>query len=98
MAIWIKNPLAIFVDETIDAGGGIVVDDDMIVEIVPSGREPKSTVSRRLNAHDHVVLPGLINTHHHYYQTLTRAFGPALNKELFPWLKNPLSGLGWTSA
>ena len=87
MAIWIKDPLAIFVDETVDAGGGIVVDEATIVEIVPGGRQPKSTVSRRLNAHDHVVLPGLINTHHHYYQTLTRAFGPALNKELFPWLK-----------
>jgi len=32
------------------------------------------------------LLPGLINTHHHFYQTLTRAYSPALNKELFPWL------------
>lgn len=87
MALWIKNPLAIFVDEGVDAGGGIVVDDSLITELVPSGHEPMSTVSRRLNAHDHVVLPGLINTHHHYYQTLTRAFGPALDKELFSWLK-----------
>ncbi|WP_156504569.1 amidohydrolase family protein, partial [Oleiphilus sp. HI0066] len=34
-----------------------------------------------------VLLPGLINTHHHLYQTLTRAFPPALNKRLFPWLQ-----------
>jgi 8-oxoguanine deaminase len=34
------------------------------------------------------VLPGLINTHHHYYQTLTRSLGCALNKELFAWLSN----------
>jgi len=30
----------------------------------------------------------LINTHHHFYQTLTRAYPEALNKELFPWLKS----------
>jgi 8-oxoguanine deaminase len=33
-------------------------------------------------------LPGLINTHHHFYQTLTRAYPEALNQELFPWLKS----------
>ncbi|MEZ5933720.1 MAG: 8-oxoguanine deaminase [Alphaproteobacteria bacterium] len=87
MAIWIRNPLAILVDDGIDAGGGLVVDGTTITELVPAGHEPKSTVSRRLNADHHVVLPGLINTHHHYYQTLTRSFGPALNLELFPWLK-----------
>ena len=34
-----------------------------------------------------MVLPGLINTHHHFYQTLTRALPAALDRELFPWLK-----------
>jgi 8-oxoguanine deaminase len=87
MATWIKDPLAIFVDDDIDAGGGLVVDGDIITELVPTGREPTSSVTRQVNADDCVILPGLINTHHHYYQTLTRAFGPALNKELFPWLK-----------
>ena len=38
------------------------------------------------DASGHVVLPGLINTHHHFYQTLTRACPPALDKALFPWL------------
>jgi 8-oxoguanine deaminase len=33
------------------------------------------------------VVPGLINTHHHFYQTLTRATPAALDRELFPWLK-----------
>ena len=35
-----------------------------------------------------MVLPGLINTHHHFYQTLTRSYPTALNKALFPWLKS----------
>ncbi len=35
----------------------------------------------------HVVLPGLVNTHHHFYQTLTRAHPAAIDKPLFPWLQ-----------
>jgi cytosine/adenosine deaminase-related metal-dependent hydrolase len=35
----------------------------------------------------HVVLPGLVNTHHHFYQTLTRAIPAAQNVDLFNWLK-----------
>ncbi len=34
-----------------------------------------------------MIIPGLINTHHHFYQTLTRAHPAAINKELFDWLK-----------
>ena len=34
------------------------------------------------------MLPGLINTHHHFYQTLTRAWAPVVNAPLFPWLTN----------
>ena len=35
----------------------------------------------------HLVMPGLVNTHHHFYQTLTRAVPAAQNAELFSWLK-----------
>jgi len=87
MTLWIKDPLAIFVDDGVDAGGGIVVKDNSIHELVPAGHQPKTNILRQVNADHHVVMPGLVNTHHHYYQTLTRAFGPAFNKELFPWLK-----------
>ena len=42
---------------------------------------------RRLDARGRVVLPGLVNTHHHLYQTRTRAWGGAIDAELFPWLR-----------
>lgn len=34
------------------------------------------------------MLPGLINSHHHFYQTLTRAWAPVVNAPLFCWLQN----------
>ena len=84
-AIWIKNPLAIFAE---NSDGGVVIKDQKIIELVPLGRLPVSNFDETYDASDSVVLPGLINTHHHFYQTLTRAYPEALNKELFPWLKS----------
>ncbi len=84
MSLWLKNPLAILADK---AGGGLVIDDGVIVERVAAGAVPTHPVTRVFNAGRHVVIPGLINTHHHFYQTLTRAYGPALDKGLFGWLK-----------
>src|SRR5882757_5009301 len=82
-AIWIKDPMAILADA---AERGIVVADGKIVELVAKGKEP-ATAAKPFEARDHVVIPGLINTHHHFYQTLTRAVPAALDRELFPWLK-----------
>ena len=84
MTLWIKDPAGILAE---DADRGLVVDGSIIVERVAAGDEPASAVTEVLDAGEHVVLPGLINTHHHFYQTLTRAFDPALDKELFPWLQ-----------
>lgn len=84
MRLWIKDPLAILAD---GADRGIVVEQGRIVERVAAGREPAVPADAVFDAGDHVVLPGLINTHHHFYQTLTRALPAALDKELFPWLK-----------
>jgi 8-oxoguanine deaminase len=82
--IWIKSPLAIFAE---GAEGGLVVEDGRIVELVARGQAPASPVGETFDASRHVVLPGLVNAHHHFYQTLTRAHPAAINKELFPWLK-----------
>ncbi len=85
--IWIKNPLAIFTANDLDARGGIVVQGSKIIELIAYNTVPKMKVDEIFDASEHVVTPGLINVHHHFYQTLTRAFPPALNKRLFPWLK-----------
>ncbi len=84
LRLWIKNPLAIFAN---NCGSGVVVEGSRIVECLPTGRRPEQACDYEFDASEHVVLPGLINTHHHFYQTLTRAYGPALNQALFGWLR-----------
>jgi 8-oxoguanine deaminase len=85
--IWIKNPLAIFTANNLDAAGGLVIEGGVIVELLKAGQQPSQPCERRFDAREHVVLPGLINTHHHFYQTLTRAWAPVVNQPLFPWLQ-----------
>ena len=82
--LWIQDPLAIFAE---GATRGVVIEGHQIAELIATGQKPLQPVDAIFDASDHVVLPGLINTHHHFYQTLTRALAPALGKELFDWLK-----------
>jgi 8-oxoguanine deaminase len=84
MRLWIKDPLACLAD---GAERGIIVENGRIAELVGRGSEPGAPADAVFDAGEHVVLPGLINTHHHMYQTLTRAHPQAINKELFPWLQ-----------
>ena len=81
-ALWLRNPLAVLGD----APAGIVVHDGRIVELVPMGGTPTQPASV-FDASRHVVLPGLINTHHHFYQTLTRCLPAAMDRTLFGWLQ-----------
>jgi 8-oxoguanine deaminase len=83
-AIWIKDPLAIL---AVGAERGAVVRQGKIVELVQAGGVPTTAAAAVFDASSHVVLPGLINTHHHFYQTLTRALPAAMDRELFPWLQ-----------
>jgi 8-oxoguanine deaminase len=85
--LWLKSPAAIFTGNALDAGNGLVIKGNKIVELVPSGLKPKTAIDGYLDCSNKVLTPGLINTHHHFYQTLTRAVPGALNKPLFPWLK-----------
>ncbi|MBI3672473.1 MAG: 8-oxoguanine deaminase, partial [Rhizobiales bacterium] len=82
--LYLKSPLACLADP---AGGGIVIEGGRIAELVPKGSTPRLPVDEVFDASAHVILPGLINTHHHFYQTLTRAHPQAINKKLFDWLK-----------
>ncbi|MEZ8140369.1 8-oxoguanine deaminase [Enterovibrio sp. FF113] len=85
--IWLKSPLAIWTGTHEDASGGVVIKGNTIVELVAQNALPSVNVDQIVDASEHVVLPGLINAHHHFYQTLTRAYPDALDKELFHWLK-----------
>lgn len=83
MRLWIKTPLG---GMPKGGEGGIVVDGPIIAELLRAEHQPSGPIDEVFDASRHVVLPGLINTHHHFYQTLTRAFAPALDKKLFDWL------------
>lgn len=90
MRTWIKDPIGILANGLGSQGAerGVVVEGGRIVELIAKGREPAHPVQQVFDASRHVVIPGLINTHHHMFQTLTRAHPKAINKELFPWLKS----------
>lgn len=66
--------------------GGLFIRDGFIEQVGPT-RELPTSADEILDLRDHIVLPGLINTHHHFYQTLTRAVPAAQNANLFNWLK-----------
>ena len=83
-SVWIKDPIAIL---AVGAERGVVVREGRIVELVPAGVTPAIDNPAVFEASQHVILPGLINTHHHFYQTLTRAVPAAMDRELFPWLQ-----------
>ncbi|HHJ34165.1 MAG TPA: 8-oxoguanine deaminase [Gammaproteobacteria bacterium] len=88
--LWIKDPLATYTGRKEDRNlsAGLVIENNKISELLATGQEPSVPVDIIFDASRHVILPGLINTHHHFYQTLTRAFPTALDKPLFPWLKS----------
>jgi 8-oxoguanine deaminase len=66
--------------------GGLFIRDH-VIEQVGSGAEMPAAADRVIDARGMAVLPGLINTHHHLFQTLTRAVPAAQDATLFQWLK-----------
>ncbi|MEV8428528.1 8-oxoguanine deaminase [Streptomyces chartreusis] len=65
-------------------GGWLAVSDGRVTGVGPAGSEPEARTTVR--ASGRLVTPGLINTHHHIYQNLTRSYAPAVNGSLFDWL------------
>jgi cytosine/adenosine deaminase-related metal-dependent hydrolase len=68
------------------AGGGLFARDGWIENVGTSDHLPGSA-DEVLDLTGHLLLPGLVNTHHHLYQTLTRAVPAAQDADLFHWLR-----------
>ncbi len=68
------------------ADGGLYIRNNWIEQVGPTADLPERA-EQVIDLSGHVVLPGLINTHHHMYQTLTRAVPAAQDANLFNWLK-----------
>jgi 8-oxoguanine deaminase len=83
MRLWLKNPLAALGE---GAEGGVVVEGTRIVECVARGAAPAIPPDETFDASAHVLLPGLVNAHHHFYQTLARAHPAGMTLDLVPWL------------
>ena len=79
--------LATFDDERREIENGAVYARDNVIEQVGRSEDLPDTADQVLDLQGHVVLPGLINTHHHMYQSLTRAVPAAQDAELFGWLQ-----------
>lgn len=67
--------------------GGLYIVGNQIVQVGPSSELP-ATADEVLDLKGHIVIPGLVNTHHHMYQSLTRVVPSAQDGELFNWLQN----------
>ena len=67
------------------ADGGIFARDGIIEAVGPTSELPQ-TADRVIDGRGLLAMPGLINTHHHLYQTLTRSLPAAQDAELFDWL------------
>ncbi len=65
---------------------GLFIRDGFIEMVAPTRSLPEKA-DEIIDASGHIVLPGLVNTHHHFYQTLTRVIPAAQNANLFNWLK-----------
>jgi len=60
---------------------------DGVIEAVGLTAELPADADEVVDARDQLVIPGLVNTHHHMYQSLTRVIRPAQDAELFGWLR-----------
>jgi cytosine/adenosine deaminase-related metal-dependent hydrolase len=67
--------------------GGLIIRDGVIEAVAPTNELPTVMEANLVDMSGHIVLPGLVNTHHHLYQTLTRAVPAAQDATLFNWLK-----------
>ena len=86
----IENALVVATvdDDRRELKGGWVAITNGLVSGIGSSLDPKPAAREKLDATDCLVTPGLVNTHHHMYQNLTRAYPPMTDKPLFGWLQS----------
>lgn len=65
---------------------GYVLIENGFIKDVGTGTPPDVQADEVIDASDKLIIPGMINTHHHMYQTLTRAVPDVLDSGLFDWL------------
>lgn len=68
------------------SGADLLIENGVVKKIAKEGNLKVSDDTRVIDCSNHVVIPGLVNTHHHFYQTLTRNLPAVQNAELFDWL------------
>ena len=66
--------------------GGVFIRDNVIEQVGPTSELP-SEADEIIDLSGHIVMPGLVNTHHHMYQVLTRNLPGAQDAKLFDWLQ-----------
>lgn len=81
-------------DERREIKNGAIVIRDNVIEVLGSSDQVRRELSAQdlqpqqtLDASGCILMPGLVNCHHHLYQTLTRSIGTAEGKSLFNWLQ-----------
>ncbi len=86
--IHIKNAYAVLTsaEENVRYNCDVLTDGNIIQKVGPDIVPPSSPDVQTIDASGLVVVPGLVNTHHHFYQTFTRNLPGAQNAELFDWL------------
>ena len=88
VTVVLKDIFRLVTDTTKDAleHKDLFISGNTVVKIVPTGETRYPQGARILDCSHHVVMPGMVNTHHHFYQTLTRNHPQVQNVELFDWL------------
>ena len=87
-ALLVKNIPALITNdaELGDIRNGAIYAEDNVIRQVGLTKDLPETADIVIDASDRMVCPGFVNTHHHFYQTLTRAVPGAMDEKLFDWL------------
>ena len=88
MAILLKNCFCLMTsaDEPLRRGWDLLIEGNRVAKVAPDLVFEPSKGDRVIDCSTFVVVPGFVNTHHHFYQTLTRNLPAVQNAKLFDWL------------